>query len=385
MTRTIPCQKRLFDIPDDIHYLNCAYISPLMRPALEAAGEGLRHEAQPWRISPARFFEPVERARVLFAGLIGASADDVAIVPAASYGIATAAENLPVPAGSKIVVLEEQYPSNVYAWRELARRREATLETVPRPDDADWTRAVLELLDQDLAVAALPHNHWTDGGLLDLAAIGERVRALGGALVIDASQSAGALPVDVAVVQPDFLTTCGYKWMLCPYGVSFLYVAPRWQEGRGLEENPMNRQGAIDFPRMAVLRDEYAIGARRFDAGERAHFTLMPAAIAVLEQLNAWGPQSIQATLKQMTAAVASEAGALGLTSLPPERRAGHFLGLRFPEHRFPKGPPAGLSEALAEAGVHVSLRGTSLRVTPHLWNDWRDLEALIDVLKKTL
>ena len=111
----------------------------------------------------------------------------------------------------------------------------------------------------------------------------------------------------------------------------------------------------------------------------------MPAAIAVLEQLRSWGIAGIQATLKQLTAAVASEAANLGLPSLPPERRAGHFLGLRFPEADFPNGPPAELPNALAKAGVHVSVRGTSLRVTPHLWNDWRDLEALIDVLKKVL
>ena len=195
----------------------------------------------------------------------------------------------------------------------------------------------------------------------------------------------GALPIDVNAVQPDFLATCGYKWMLCPYGLSFLYVAPRWQNGRALEENPMNRCEAVDFPRMAVLRDDYAEGARRFDVGERAHFTLMPAAIAVLEQLRSWGILNIQATLKQLTGAVASEAAAMGLPSLRPERRAGHFLGLRFPEADFPNGPPAELPDALARAGVYVSVRGTSLRVTPHLWNDGSDLEALIDVLKKVL
>jgi selenocysteine lyase/cysteine desulfurase len=81
----------------------------------------------------------------------------------------------------------------------------------------------------------LPHCFWTDGTLIDLAAIGRRCREMGAALVVDATQSVGALPLDVAEVQPDFLVVSGYKWLLCPYTIGFLYVAPHRQGGMPLE------------------------------------------------------------------------------------------------------------------------------------------------------
>jgi selenocysteine lyase/cysteine desulfurase len=389
MSEVLPCQRHLFDLPAQVHYLNCAYISPLMTPVAEAARGGLKREMRPWEILAADFFDLPEEARQHFAALIGARPEDIALVPSASYGIATAAANLEVAAGQKILLLDEQYPSNVYVWRELARRRGASLLQVERPADGDWTAAVLEAIhataEGELALAALPNNHWMDGGLLDLVAVGAALRQVGAALVVDASQSLGALPLDVGNVRPDFLATAGYKWMLAPYGLSFMYVAPAHHEGRPLEENPHNRVDGVDFPRLAELKERYAEGARRFDAGERANFTLLPAAVAALKQLNAWGPARIQASLARKTAAIADAAGAFGLTALPEGRRAGHFLGLRFPVEDFPEGPPKSLAPALAEAGVYVSLRGSSLRVTPHLYNTEADAAALIGVLESVL
>ena len=385
MTETLPCQRHLFDLPEEVHYLNCAYISPLMTVVAEAMQGGLRREMRPWEIIAADFFDLPERARELFAQLIGASSDDIALVPSASYGIATAAANLEVRSGQSILLLADQYPSNVYVWRELARRKGATLLPVPRPGDGDWTAAVLAKVDESVALAALPHNHWMDGGLLDLEAIGAALRRVGAGLAIDASQSLGALPLDVGRVRPDFLVTAGYKWMLSPYGLSFLYVAPSHHGGRPLEENPHNREAGVDFPRLAELKEAYADGARRFDAGERANFTLLPGAVAALEQLNAWGPVRIQATLSQKTARLAEMALDLGLESLPQGRRSGQFLGLRFPLEAYPEGPPSGLAPALAAAKVHVSLRGSSLRVTPHLYNGEADEVALMAVLKSEL
>jgi selenocysteine lyase/cysteine desulfurase len=95
----IPCQRQLFDIPDDIAYFNCAYMSPLMHKVVAAGQQAVTLKAQPWRISPPDFFSTPERARDLFARLINAQADDIAIIPACSYGTATAARNLPVAKG----------------------------------------------------------------------------------------------------------------------------------------------------------------------------------------------------------------------------------------------------------------------------------------------
>jgi selenocysteine lyase/cysteine desulfurase len=218
----IPNQRPLFDLPDDAAYLNCAYVAPLPRAARQAGEVALDRRSRPWEIHAPDFFAPCEELRALFARLIGAGADDVAITPAASYGLAVAAANLPLAPGQRVLLLAEQFPSNVYVWHAQAAAAGATIVTVPRPADEDWTAAVLEQLDERVAIVALPNCHWTDGGLLDLVVIGRAARAVGAALVVDATQSLGALPFDVAQVQPDFLAVASYKWLLGPYGLGML-------------------------------------------------------------------------------------------------------------------------------------------------------------------
>jgi selenocysteine lyase/cysteine desulfurase len=376
----IPCQRHLFDLPADVAYLNCAYMSPILKRAAAVGAEAIARKCRPWTITADDFFADSERARRLFAALLGASAEDIAIVPAASYGLAVAAANLPLAESQRILVLAEQFPSNVFTWRELTTQRGGEVLTIPRPPDGDWTAAVLAALDERVAITALPHCHWTDGGLLDLVAIGERCRELKSALVLDATQSLGALPLDLARVRPDYLVCPGYKWLLGPYSLGYLYVAPQHQDGRPLEQNWIAREASQDFARLIDYAERYQPGARRFDVGERSNFALMPVSIVGLEQLLAWGVPAIAETLAERTGRIAERAAALGLTSTPAARRAGHYLGLSLPQ-----GMPSGLPERLAKERVYVSLRGASLRVTPHLYNDDADLDRLFAVLGAAL
>jgi kynureninase len=96
MPEPIPCQRHLFDLPDEVAYLNCAYMSPLLKRAAAVGAQAIAHKCRPWQIGAEDFFTESERARALFAELLGAQADDIALVPVASYGLAVAAANLPV-------------------------------------------------------------------------------------------------------------------------------------------------------------------------------------------------------------------------------------------------------------------------------------------------
>ncbi len=374
----IESQRHLFDIPDDVAYLNCAYMSPLMNAVREAGELGVNRKAHPWLITPRDFFTETEQARTLFADIVNATTDDIAIIPAVSYGIGLAVNNLPLSRGQKIVVLEDQFPSNVYPWREAAAESGAELVTVRRPDDDDWTQAVVDIIDANTAVVATPHCHWVDGALLDLESIGGRAREVGAALVVDLTQSAGALPFDVQRIEPDFAIAAAYKWLLGPYTLGFCYVAPRWQTGKPLEYNWITRQGSEDFARLVDYRDAYDTGARRFDMGERSSFHLMPMAAAALKQIGEWGIESIAATLREKTAAIIERGKHFGLSALDDDKRADHYLGLRFD-----RPPPGDLVQRLSERGVYVSVRGDAMRVTPHLYNTERDIEHLFEALRE--
>jgi selenocysteine lyase/cysteine desulfurase len=370
----IPCQRALFDIAEGTAYLDCAKMSPLSRAAIAAGRRGLERKAHPWNVRAEHFFDESEIVRALFARLIGAAADDVAIVPSVSYAMATVMANVPIAAGQKIVTLAEDFPSGILASRALARRAEARVVTVARPEAGEWSAAILEAIDRDTALVVAPHTHWVCGTMIDVEAIGRRCRSVGAALALDTTQSTGALPLDLAAVDPDYLVATSYKWLLGPYSLGFLYVAPRHQQGRPLEEAWVVRRNAEDFRSLSDYEEGFAPGARRFDMGERSNFALLPVAAAAIGQLLDWGVANVAETLGAMTGALEGRLRERGVTAR--EGRAPHFLSVRFPG-----GLPAEIGDRLAEADVHVSLRGDWMRITPHLYNDEADSERLIAAL----
>lgn len=375
------CQRHLFDIPEDIAYLNCAYMSPLLRRVTEAGQRAVARKAHPWDITPADFFSEVAVARRRFAELLGdgAGEDDIAIVPAVSYGMAVACANLPLTRGQTVLLLDEEFPSVILPWRERAREAGATAVLLPRPADDDWTRVILEAIDERTAVAALPALHWTDGALIDLPQVATRLREVGAALVVDATQSLGAMPFPLGAVRPDFLVAAAYKWLLGPYSLGFLYVAPQHQHGRPLEYNWITQMGSEDFTALTNYAREPVLqpGARRFDVGETSNFALMPMAIAALDQILEWGVPHIAETIAALTSRLVARAATLGLQAVPAARRAPHYVGLRFPG-----GVPSDLPQRLATARVYASVRSRgALRVSPHVYNTEADIDRLIGAI----
>ncbi|MEM7253296.1 MAG: aminotransferase class V-fold PLP-dependent enzyme [Pseudomonadota bacterium] len=373
----LPAQRHRFDIPSDVAYFNCAYMSPLLDRVFEAGELGLARKRRPWEIAPSDFFDDAHRAREKFATLINADANGIAIIPAASYGLAVAAKNLPIHDRGNVVVLAEQFPSNVYVWREAAKRANASVREVARPPDDDWTPRIVEGIDERTDVVALPHCHWTDGTLIDLTRVRDACDQVNAALVLDLTQSAGALPFDCETVRPDFVVCAGYKWLLAPYSIGFMYAAPQWREGEPIEYSWIARAMSEDFSGLVNYRDDFQPGAIRYDVGERANFALLPAAIAALDQLLEWNVQNIAQTLGAITDTIAAEAATLGLLATDPARRANHFLGLRFEG-----GPPDELLDTLAKHRIYVSVRGDAIRVTPHLYNTESDVDQLLEGLR---
>jgi len=376
-------QRHLFDIPDDIAYLNCAYMSPLMQPVVTAAATGVQYKVQPWTYAGSDFFKYAERYRDLAASLINSAADNIAIIPSASYGIQIAANNLPLRPEGEVLVLADQFPSNIYPWREMAKAKGGVINTVARPEDADWTAAVLQALHANgprTEILALPATHWADGGFLDLETIAMSARANGAKLVLDLTQSLGAMPFDMETVRPDFMVAAGYKWLLGPYSLGFVYIAPKWQNGVPLEHNWMNRKGSEDFSRLVDYQDEFQSGARRFDMGEKSNPAQLMAGSAALSQILDWGVDNISNTLGARNIHIAERARQMGLHVTDDKFRSPHYVALEFAG-----GVPEGFADRLAAEKIFVSVRGNSVRVTPHLYNRSADIDRLFAALGRVM
>lgn len=383
MTEPLDCQRDRFQLPRDHHYFNCAYMGPLPRASEEAGVEAITRKRVPTRIVPPDAFWETDRLRELFARLVGASdSGRIAIQPGVSYGVATAARNLSVSAGENIVITHEQFPGNVYSWRRMAAESGAELRVATPPAEGPrgkvWNERLLDAIDARTAVVAVPNVHWTDGTWFDLEAVGVRCREVGAALVIDATQSVGALDFDVEAVQPDALICACYKWLLGPYSMSLAYFGPRFDDGTPLEETWIAREHSDDFQRLVDYQDAYVEGAVRYDVSERSNFFLAPIAKASLEALLGWRPARIQRYCEALTADLITDVGEVGYTVEDRAWRSSHLFGLRMPAHV----DLTALRASLADRNVSASLRGTALRLSPNVYNDEEDVAVLREVLR---
>lgn len=372
-------QRHLFDMPDEVHYLNCAYMSPLLNSVVKAGYSGVELKAAPWKVGADDFFTQSYQARELFSGLINAMPDDIAIVPSVSYGTAIAALNLPLTEGEKVLVLAEEFPSNLYSWRVKAKQFGASIISVERPANNDWTSAVIDALeDKAIKTVVLPQTHWIDGGQLDLERIGSLRAQHEFVLVVDLTQSLGVVAVDVQTMAPDFLICATYKWLLGPYSLGFVYVHPKFHTGIPLEQGWVNRPGAQDFSRLIDYEDDINGDASRFDMGERANFHLMPMAIAALEQIHQWGQNNIEAALLAYTKKLRARLETLGFTVCDEQYRSPHYLAAQHAN-----GLPEDILQRLSVDDIFVSKRGDNIRISAHLYNNEHDADCLINALTK--
>src|SRR5215831_8613809 len=364
----LPSQRDLFEMPRNICYLNAASYSPLPLATQKAGRAAVARKATPWTLDAGFANAQHERARSAAARLINAEPGDIALIPSVSYGVATAAKLVTIPRGARVIVLENDHSSPVLEWRMRAAAQGFTVETVRQPDDGDWTSAVLAIVERKgappVALASISSVHWSDGGLIDVDAVGASLRRQGASLLLDATHSAGVLAMDVRHLDPDFVIFPTYKWLLGPYGRTFIYVARRHQGGIPLEQTSSGRRDvrAENTVYFADLR--YVPDARRFDMGERDHFISMEMAAIGMEMMAEWGADAIVARLKMLTEHIAN--GVRGTGVRAPDRRfcAPHILSLAFAG-----GMPGGLIGALAEEGVHVAPRLGRMRISPHVYN----------------
>jgi len=371
-------QRDAFDLPASLVYLNCAEQSPSLKTSHEAGRTALLRKHHPWIPERQHIRAEMDTSRELFARLIGAHADNIALVGSTSYGVALAAKSIALGPGQNVVLIEDQFPSNYYAWQTLARENNATFNIVARPADANWTDAILNAIDDNTALVALPNCHWSDGSLIDLEKIAPRVHEVGAAFVIDATQSIGVKRLDVNKLNPDFVMCSAYKWLLSPNSSGFLYVAERRLASQPLEQNHSARNPATPMELALEYTSKFKAGARRFDYGAANNVILQPMTIKALEQINIWGQENIHEYLTRLIDKTAAMAEVRGFEFPGRHYRIGHFIGLTTQ-----KKLDVELAKKMAEMNVHISLRVGKIRISPYVFNSESDIETLFEALDR--
>ncbi|WP_347921726.1 aminotransferase class V-fold PLP-dependent enzyme [Pontimicrobium sp. SW4] len=380
-------QKHLFSIPEDVTYLNIASQSPSFKAVEQAGIDGILEKSQPYKITTSNYFEPVIELKKLFSKLI--DNDDynrVANIPSASYGIATAANNITLEKDDEIILIDEQFPSNYYAWEKLAKKYDAKLKIVKQPETKEnrgalWNTDLLNAITKKAAVISIGNIHWANGTLFDLKKVSKKAKEHHALLIIDGSQSIGALPFSVKEIQPDALICAGYKWLFGPYGCSYAYFGDYFDNGTPLEENWSNRLNSEDFSRLTSYEPRYKPLANRYSTGEHASFIYVKMQIAALKQVLSWTPLAIQEYCKEITQDTVKALKKLGCNIETQNNRAHHLFGVELPKNL----DIELLKQKLKEENVFISFRGNYIRLSCHLFNTKDDFTKLTNCIMSCL
>ncbi|MBG6132757.1 selenocysteine lyase/cysteine desulfurase [Aquimarina sp. EL_43] len=373
-------QKHLFDLSDNITYLNGAYMAPQLKSVTEVGLATVIQKARPNEIMPEDFFTQREILKQRFATLVDApDYRNIAIIPSVSYGIANAANNIHINPGDEIIVVDEQFPSNVYVWQEVASKHGASITVIKPPKSfkdrgALWNQNILNAITQKTALVAMSHVHWADGTLFDLKTIRAKTKDVNAFLIIDGTQSVGALPFSVSEIKPDAIICAGYKWLLGPYSTGVAYYGDAFNEGTPIEHNWMNRYNSEDFTRLTQYEDRYKEKAARYSVGESSNFVLTPMLIRAIEQLIEWSPEAIQQYCKTISTTAIQQLRNLGCFIEEDHHRAHHLFGIYLPDHI----DLEKLKTRLKEENIFISFRGNAIRVSSNVYNSETDFNRLL-------
>jgi len=381
-----------FTFSEGIHFLNCATRGPFSRAVEQAGVEAIRQFTPTiHQILPDDFFEGAWIVRELFAQLVHChDKERVAVIPSVSYGMAIVARNLHrkpnLKAGQHILLIGDEFPSDVYAWEGVCKELSLHIKTVAMPQmegaiGKEWNARILESIDENTALVVLPHVHWQYGIRFDLEEISIQAKRFGALLAIDGTQSVGALDFDIQKIQPDALICVAYKWLMGPYSMGLAYLGEFFDGGVPLEATWMAREDSNLFYKLTDYQPNYRPKAYRYNVGEHSHFIQMPMLEVALREKLAWGAGAIQRHCQKLWQEPIQQLSTLGVTFEPEAERAHHLVGIRLPVGT----DTLKAQEALSARKVIVAARGEGIRVSPHLYNTEEDMRTLVEAIREVL
>lgn len=363
-----------FPVTERWAYFDHAAVAPLPRRSGDAirawAAEQENHGVVHWPM----WERALESLRRDLAALVGGHPDEIAFVGSTTQGIGLVAEGFPWRDGDNVVTAEEEYPSNLYPWMNLASRG-VSVRAVPSREGRVWVDDLAAAIDERTRVLTISHVEFASGFRNDLDALGALCRERGVAFFVDAIQGLGPLTIDVRRTPIDFLAADGHKWLLGPEGAGLLWVRRGWIErlrplGVGWHSvtSSYNAPG-VDF----TLKPN----AQRWEGGSfnMPGLQALGASVRLLLEI---GREEVSRRIMDRAERVREIAHSAGWTvfgSIRPEDRSGIV-----PLVKSDIDPDAFVRSARGR-GLALACRRGRVRVSPHIYNDSDDLDRLREAL----
>jgi cysteine desulfurase/selenocysteine lyase len=373
-------RKEWFEI-EDATYLNIAAHAALPRVALHAVQTSIEANQFPHRVDDAVFFEPATRIRTSLAMMIGAKPEEIALTTGASTGVAAVAHLLRWKPGDEVITAKGEFPLQYATWKPMEERTGVKFKIVAPRDRFITADDLIAAITPRTRVVSVSHVRYDDGSLLAAARVAAACHAQGALLLLDVSQSCGAVPIDVHEIGADFLVAAGYKWLLSPYGTGFFW-AKREHLNMALP-GPFywTAQGTDSFFELNFVDPRPSTAAKRWDAAEAAtYFNFNLAAMnASVDFVLRVGPELVLEHNRKLIELLIERLPEDCVPASPPDS------ALRGPFGCFTARTPektAELYQKLQKEKIIVSLREGRIRVSPHLFNSERDIDRLISVVR---
>lgn len=362
---------------DPAVYLNAASVGPMPRAAADAAAHWTALRVEPHRIPFSLMLDAAATARRQFGALIGADADEIALMPNTTYGLNLAARALPLRPGT-ILTFDGEFPSCVYPFQALGARG-ISLDLVPRRDglpDEDALVAAIESRS-DVVAVVVSWVQFATGFVADLARIGAACRAKGVFFIVDGIQGCGVRPIDVHALPIDVFASGAQKWQLGPWGTGFVYV--RRELVTSLEPFDVGwacMKSSTDYTRLTDYDFDLFDDARRFEVVTLAYhdFAVANAGTALLLDV---GVANVAAHLEALGTRIVewtrSRSDVRLITPSDPRRRAGVMA--------FACDDLDGMSGRLRAGHVIHTVREGAIRLSPHLYNTADELAHVLSLL----
>jgi len=365
--------REQFPITKSKVFLNHAAQSPLPKPVADAIRKCIDDFSNFGETSA----EWLDCGKPLFAKLIGAKPEEIALVENTSVGLNIAANGLHYKKGSKIVTTDLEYPSVVYPW--LRKSLGVKVHYVKNVDGKISLEDIEKAVDNKTVALAVSHVEYVNGFRHDLRALSEIAHKHGACLIVDAIQSAGTMPIDVKRDDVDFLATACYKWLLSPPGAGYLYVKKELIE----KVEPSFVGWASVKPQVFETVDFWDIWklnlsetASRFEVGSPSIVSFLGAKEAI-RMLLSFGIENVQKRILELTEYLIKAVEAFGLKLQTPKE--GQY---RSGIVNFKIDKPKEKAENLKQKGIIVSARANGIRVSPHFYNTEEEIDQLISEIK---
>lgn len=370
-----------FPILRNLAFFNHAGVAPISRRAADALRR-YAQQAESAAYYKAGWYAQARQVKRLAAKLIGARGEqEIAFVANTSTGLSLVAKGLDWRPGDNAVITNVEYPANRYPWQDLQRFGVQMIEVRQRPDGRIDPGDVVAAVNERTRVVSISHVQYASGCRVELKQIADRVHAVGGYLCVDAIQSVGVMPVDVAAMGIDFLAADGHKWLLSPEGCGVFYC--RGELAGRLHPNVVGWMNMVDASNYGDYRFEFQPDARRFEPGSYNVPGVM-ALGASLQLLLEVGIDAVWARVEALTARLCQGLAHRGYRVFSPRGDAERSGIVTFdpPEPTVrPTPPPASIVAELEKRGIVIVVREGRLRASPHFYNTPQQIDALIDAL----